>query len=261
MSQWYNSEDFKDTTMPVHDWTKVESGIFHNFHQCWIVENMRMLNDELLPDGYYALAEQIAGIFIPDVLALQTTNPPGNTKTRDRSSRVQQLSERKPSTSYHSQSHASRYVNKTKEVAIRHVSDHSIIAVVEIVSPGNKSNRRDFEAFVEKSQGLLRQGIHLMVIDLFPPTPRDPSDIHQAIWKDLEEISNFQHSTARPLLTASYKAGIIRECFVEPFAVGDALLEMPVFLSADEYISLPLEKTYEKAWELVPEYWRDVIAG
>jgi len=53
--------------MPVHDWTRVNAGIFHHFHQCWIDELQRALNRGLLPESYYALAEQYAGGFGPDV--------------------------------------------------------------------------------------------------------------------------------------------------------------------------------------------------
>ncbi len=49
--------------MPTHDWTKVEAGIFHDFHHAWIEEIKRALNGGLLPVVYYALAEQHAAGF------------------------------------------------------------------------------------------------------------------------------------------------------------------------------------------------------
>jgi hypothetical protein len=48
--------------MPVHDWTQVEAGIFHAFHVAWIGEIQKRLNAGMLPKGYYALAEQHAGL-------------------------------------------------------------------------------------------------------------------------------------------------------------------------------------------------------
>ena len=57
--------------MPIHDWTRVNPGIFHHFHLEWIGDLSRVLNRGLLPSAYYALAEQIAGGFGPDVLTLQ----------------------------------------------------------------------------------------------------------------------------------------------------------------------------------------------
>src|SRR5207247_6476085 len=59
------------SAMPVHDWNRVTAGTFHDFHLAWIAELRRTLNGGLLPQGYYALAEQVAGEIIPDVLTLQ----------------------------------------------------------------------------------------------------------------------------------------------------------------------------------------------
>src|SRR2546423_13207152 len=68
----------EESTMPIHDWTRVEAGIFHDFHLAWIGELRRVLNAGLLPPDYYALAEQIAGELGPDVLTLQTPGSNGN---------------------------------------------------------------------------------------------------------------------------------------------------------------------------------------
>ena len=57
--------------MPVHDWTRVEAGIFHAFHHGWIEEISRALNRGILPPQYYAMPEQKAAGFGPDVLALE----------------------------------------------------------------------------------------------------------------------------------------------------------------------------------------------
>jgi hypothetical protein len=52
--------------MPVDDWRRVTAGTFHDFHVAWIAELRGVLNGGLLPRGYYALAEQVAGEIIPD---------------------------------------------------------------------------------------------------------------------------------------------------------------------------------------------------
>jgi hypothetical protein len=36
--------------MPIHDWTRVEAGIFHHFHHGWIEDLSRALNRGLLPE-------------------------------------------------------------------------------------------------------------------------------------------------------------------------------------------------------------------
>ncbi len=83
--------------MPVHDWTRVSAGTFHDFHTSWIAELKKALNGGLLPRDYYAQAEQIAGDVIRDVLTLKTgrpastpesTQPPGTTAVAEAPPRV-----------------------------------------------------------------------------------------------------------------------------------------------------------------------------
>jgi hypothetical protein len=53
-------------TMPVHDWTLVDAGIFRGFHVTWLGEISKSLNAGLLPEGFYSLPEQHAGRTIAD---------------------------------------------------------------------------------------------------------------------------------------------------------------------------------------------------
>ena len=70
--------------MAVHDWRRVEAGIFHDFHHSWIEEIARALNRGLLPPEYYALREQYAAGFGPDVLTLVRAVTEEKRDARDR---------------------------------------------------------------------------------------------------------------------------------------------------------------------------------
>ena len=121
------------------------------------------------------------------------------------------------------------YVKKQNVLALRDL-EGNLLAVIEIVSPGNKSSKSRFQQFLDKSTGLLAQGVHLMVIDLFPPTSRDPQGIHQAISSCVVDAFDFHPD--KSLTLASYLAGCrghIPRSFVEPVAVGDVLPAMPLF--------------------------------
>ena len=78
------------------------------------------------------------------------------------------------------------YVRKADRIAVRH-RHGQVVAVIEIVSPGNKASKNELRTFVEKTSRLIAQGIHLLVIDLFPPSKRDPQGIHKAIWDEFVE--------------------------------------------------------------------------
>ncbi len=47
------------------------------------------------------------------------------------------------------------------------------------------------------------------------------------------------------------------EAFVEPVSVGATLPDMPLFLTPETYVPVPLEATYRSAWETLPAYWRE----
>jgi hypothetical protein len=51
----------------------------------------------------------------------------------------------------------------------------------------------------------------------------------------------------------------VPEAFVQTTAVGSALTDMPLFLTPEVYVPVPLEATYHSAWEAVPSFWRDVL--
>jgi hypothetical protein len=242
--------------MPIHDWTRVDAGIFHDFHHAWIEELKRALNRGLLPPDHYALAEQITSGLGPDVLTLQapTNGPPVPVSPGGGIA----VATSPPSVWFRTKTEIDIYAAKAKVIAIRHASNHRVVAIVEIVSPGNKNNRHGLRAFVEKAEELLRAGIHLLIVDLFPPSPRDPQGIHKAIWDEFLD-NTFALPPGRPLTLAAYIGGLIPEAFVEPTAVGLTLREMPLFLTPDVYVPVPLEATYQSAWDAVPSFWRHVL--
>ena len=93
-----------------------------------------------------------------------------------------------------------------------------------------------------KALELLRAGVHLLIVDLFAPGPRDPQGIHKAIWDELID-NDFALPADKPLTLAAYIGGPCPEAFVEPVVVGAALKEMLLFLTPDVYVPVPLEAT------------------
>ena len=109
-------------------------------------------------------------------------------------------------------------------------------------------------SFVEKAYELLRQGINLLVVDLFPPSPRDPQGVHKAIWDEIRE-EPFELPKGKPLVLAAYvagdlDAGIETTAYVEPVGVGDRLPDMPTYLERDAHVPVPLENTCTAAGAL-----------
>jgi hypothetical protein len=242
--------------MPIHDWTRVGAGIFHHFHLEWIGDLSRKLNDGLLPPNYYALAEQLAGGPGPDVLTLQT--PQGDAASSSDPGVGIALASTPPRVRYRLRAEPDLYAARARSVVIRHASDHRVIAMLEIVSPGNKNSRQGMRDFRDKALKIIHAGIHLVIVDLFPPGPRDPEGIHKVIWDEIVD-NDYALPSDRKLTLVSYISSPFPEAFIEPVQVGAPLIDMPLFLTAESYIAVPLEASYQSAWEAVPSFWRDVL--
>lgn len=244
--------------MPVHDWTRVGAAIFHHFHQGWIGAIASALNHGLLPPDTYALAEQIAGGLGPDVLTLEA--PTEGPKSSQPARGGVALLQRPPRVRFRDRTETDQYAAKANLIAIRHSSDHRVIAILEIVSPGNKSTRQSVRRFVDKAYEFMRAGVHLLIVDVFPSGKRDPEGIHKEIWNEWTD-NNFVLPIDKRLTLVSYISGPCPEAFIEPIAIGDELPDMPLFLNPGEYVDTPLEATYDRAWETVPAYWRKVLTS
>ena len=113
---------------------------------------------------------------------------------------------------------------------------------------------------LDKAVAALDSGIHLLMVDVHPPGPRDPDGIHGVL---MGEIGTEEYALARerPLTAAAYRAGPVVEAFVTPFAVGEAIPTMPLFLTRENYVEVPLEATYSAAWQDVPPQYKQTLTA
>jgi hypothetical protein len=244
--------------MPVHDWTRVHACIFHSFHCSWVVEISRALNRGILPPDYYALMERINQE--PETGLRDLEGPADGGEPDDEPPGAIARSTAPPTAHFQARTEVGVYAARASSIVIRHTSRHQAIAVVQLVSPGNKNSRYGLRSFVDKAREFLRAGLHLLVVDLFPPMRRDPAGIPGAIWDEFED-NDFALSSEQPLSLGAFIGGPCQEVFLERTAVGAVLPDWPLFLTPEYYISVPLEATYQSAWEAVPTYWRDVLTA
>jgi hypothetical protein len=248
--------------MLVHDWRKVETGTFHAFHNAWNTHLMGRLNAGILPEGYYALAEQHVRGRVPDVLTFQIPErgssvppviPGGN--------RGIALADSPPQVRRRLVADASSvYRARQRTLTIRQTSGHRVVALLEIVSPGNKDRASSVEDFGLKIETVLNRGIHILVADLFPPGKFDRRGIHGEIWSRYSS-EEYQPPADQSLTLSSYLADDEVEAYVEHLNFDSALPDMPLFLDEETYIYVPLETTYETAFRDMPDFWRDVLEG
>ncbi len=249
--------------MPMHDWTRVSAGTYHDFHGAWITHLKESLNAGLLPSPYYAMGEQHAGSIQGDVVALRTNEyerESGSTWEPGSGEGMVAVAEASPRVSLHQEAleDVEFLLQRQRTIAIRGVSGDRVVALIEIVSPANKHSRESVDDFVDKVVASLKEGIHVLIVDPLPPRRHDPAGMHAAVF-DRMLAGNYDPPAGRPLTLVAYHARTPIDAWIEPFAVGDALIEMPLFLTREHYVRVPLEPTYSQAYRGVPQRWKRVI--
>jgi hypothetical protein len=242
--------------MPMHDWSRVTPGTYHNFHVLWLATITNQLNAGILPAGCFAMAEQVIGGPEPDVVTLNLGMIPPN---HSGSAAILAQPRPKPRTSVVMMADEDRYVRKANRIVVRHELGE-VLAVIELVSPGNKNSVHAIRSLVDKLVELLFDRVNLLVIDPLPPTPRDPQGIHALIWNEVTD-QPFQLPPDRPLTMAAYQAEPTKTAWVEPIAVGSALPSMPLFLRGEYYVDLPLEPSYMETWNVLPQQLKQLVTA
>ena len=246
--------------MPMHNWTQVEAGIFHGFHGLWIAALNNQLNAGLLPAGFYAYPEQHAGRFVADLIMLHAPAPPDAPPLPTATTGLA-VAEAPPKVRHKSELSPSARARR-RTLAIRHVSGHRLVAVIEIVSPANKDRDEHVSELAGKIDGFLSAGVHVLLLDPFSPGPHDPRGIDVMIREFYGSPESSPVITSdEPLVAVSYRASLPIEAYLEQFAVGMKIPDMPLFFQADRYINAPLEESYMSAFEGVPPIWREAVGG
>ena len=130
----------------------------HWFHQRWIGTIADWLNHGRLPEGYYAIGEVYANEVEPDVLAVEDRPPEdGRATARASNGFGVALLESPPKTRFTWEAETESYLARKDLIAVRSV-DGILVAVVEIVSAGNKSSQARFRKFITKTIEFLDQG-------------------------------------------------------------------------------------------------------
>src|SRR5262245_2186671 len=120
--------------MPVHDWTRVDAGLFHAFHQRWISALCDAFNTGGLAPAYFALPDQYISRATPDVLTLRLSSE-GEGDAEGAGGLA--VSAAPPRARHVLRLEASNYARRADRITVRH-RHGDVVGIVEIVSPGNK---------------------------------------------------------------------------------------------------------------------------
>lgn len=210
---------------------------WRSFHGAWAAAMARLLNQGVLPSGYYAVPLvdrdgpveiDVAALRQPDALAPTGGEPqpwappaPGLTLTVELPA-----------------------ADGVQVQVFADDGDPRLAAAVELLSPRNKDRPQARQAFAVKCVGYLQQGSSVVVVDTV--TTRR-TDVNAAI---LALLGVDAAATPPGLSAVSYRAvGRDEETqqlllWPAPLALGQPLPTLPLWIAADFSVPLDLEASY-----------------
>lgn len=214
---------------------------WEGFNHSWATFIAQQLNDEVLPPGYYAESEISIGPTLEiDVASMELTGGPAGAKPVG----TAVWSPGKPKVVAQVDfAHLETY-----EVRVyQDLGGAELRAAVEIVSPSNKDRPGSRRTFAAKCAGYLKQGISVVIVDVV--TIRQ-ANLHRELFEILEvKTKGAMWESPTGLYAVTYRAVTTRkhprvEVWPQVLELGAPLPTMPLWLSLDLCVPLPLEKSY-----------------
>lgn len=220
--------------MGLHDWRRVTDNVFHTFHYGWLWNLAGLLNAQVLPPGYVARPEEYVGPYEADVLTLHSGVPAppsggGGTALEP----VLTLSPPR------------LRLGKERRIAIHSARDERRVAIIEVVSPGNKDSARRAAHLQSKLIDALESGLHVVVIDVLPPTgvcASFPGAVARALGATDEPRLGERHAASFEVQLDPLRLNL----YGRDLTLGRPLPDdVPLFLLDGARVALPLERSYE----------------
>lgn len=224
--------------MPLHDW-RDDRG-WNSLHLVWQNQLLDWVQGRL-PPGYRA--------YLGSVPALTIDTPAGHPDlgVRQWSPPAEPPAEGPPAALPGPDAEAVAVFELDPQTTV-HVDLHGrLVAAIELVSPRNKDRPDARQRYLGRYLGYVRQGVHLMLIDVLP-RPAEFS-FADAIAANL----GFAQPPCPAPFAVSYRVGepvpdgTVLGIWRRPLRVGEPLPTLPLALTVREAIGIDLEHTYREA--------------
>ena len=226
-------------------------GSWESLHGGWPMVIIQQLRKQLPPGFVSAPRVHLGPYFKIDIAAFETddASPGAGTSTGGRGAAATLAS---PRPTWFIETDVPE--DDEYEVQIYSVEEErQLVAVIEIVSPGNKDRPDKRRAFVGKCGALLRKGVAVSIVDLV--TIR-----HANLYAELMAFVGHPDPTLGPEPPPIYASSCRwtpnaagtrarLEAWSNPMAVGQTLPPLPIWLRDTQSILLDLERSYEAACE------------
>lgn len=209
---------------------------WHSFQNAWATYIAAELNRSL-PDGYFAEPNVQFGIEI-DVAAFdeaaQTVVPLS----------VSDRSVWRPTPP--AQTVAFEPTAETVAISIfSSESGPTLAGAIELMSPANKDRPDHRQAFVAKCETYLRQGLGLVIVDVVTGRKANlHNELLDRLGADAARSSSDLYATAYHVVERAEQSSL--DIWLEPFAIGEPLPTLPLWLLGRLCLPVDLQATYER---------------
>lgn len=218
---------------------------WENFHGCWIFQLVGQLNMRPMPYGFLAEGNVHIGIMVAaDVAAFEEDNPNGERSNGAVATEV--WAPPRPLL-------AILVDFSTLETFEIRIYDQdrarTLVAAVELVSPGNKDRPESRRAFLDKCAAYLREGISVIIVDVVTSRQHNfHADLMELFHGDETAI----RAVASDLYAVAYRVHVVGErtqleAWPTALALGAPLPTMPLWLTESLCVPLDLDAGYQTA--------------
>lgn len=232
--------------MPLHDHfhaPRIEEAPWEAFHSAWINTIVRHLNGSLLPRRYRAFPQIHLGPFVETDLAtferVSESQPDAPAPTNGGAAACWSPPEALQTLDLELPAQDVFEVRVVDEQAGKR-----LVAVIELVSPGNKDRPDQRQAFIAKSASYLQEQVSLIVVDVV--TSR-----HANLHRDLLEMFAFFDSTLETsdLYAVAYRNRKIGskwrlDIWRAALTIGTPMPTLPLWLTPAFAVPIDLEQSY-----------------
>jgi hypothetical protein len=204
-----------------------------------------VLNRDLLPEGYYAEEQVHIGSRVEIDIATFERASPGDGSARTATATLPARVWMPPAAALVL---PAVFPDSLEVLVFSSEGGPTLVAAIELVSPGNKDRPETRRAFASKCASYLQQGVGLVVVDIV--TSRQ-GNLHNELVELMGLGVEFQMS-AQPLYATAYRP--VRHPDVEQIDVwpsvlhiGQSLPLVPLALDKGVCLPLDLEATYTEA--------------
>jgi hypothetical protein len=125
----------------------------------------------------------------------------------------------------------------------------TLVAVIELVSPGNKDRADERRAFVTKCASFLHRGVSLILVDI---VTNRRANLHNEMIRLMQMPETFLVPETQDLYAIAYRPVLRQErpeidLWTANFNIGDPLPTLPLRLTGDLFLPVDLEATYQEA--------------